>query len=729
MWIRRLLFAGPLVVLGAFVVAFLVARPYFDRRIEQLTIGSIAEPERLNPILSTTTTAAAIQYFVFDSLLDLDENAEIKLSLAERYELAQTSRLYFRTIEEAARAARRIEAHRADWPQVALRSVTADGDAVVLQLDKPGTAYRELLRQWLGRASPLDVQRWRIAVDTNVTWQDRPLTSDVFIDWLRRQEAEKRLAKPRVLYAWRNTSVGLEVYTLDADGAFLDAIHRRFAAHIGAEVKPAADRSAAPAEQDRMQPRLAGPLKIVFDKSWPAQDEPVITFRLRKGIKWHDGAPFTAADVRFTYEKLMDEKVASPRRSDYELIKSLQVPDDYTVRVTYKEPFSPCLYSWMMPIIPYHLLKDEDDLRNPVRTNFDRRPIGLGAYKFAQWVTDQQIVLQRNDEYWQGRPHLPRVAYRIIPDPTVSQLEFATGGYDYTPLEPHQVRRFERDGRYDVYSGQSNSYSYIGWNLRRPYFQDKRVRLALAHAIDVQAIIKYVLYGYGQPCTGPFAPVTPWWNPKIKPIPYDPQRARQLLAEAGWRDTDGDGILEKDGEPFRFTLITNNGNPVRRDIAVLVQRYLKQIGIEVQVNLYEWTVFIEKFIDPRNFDACVLGWSLGFDHDLYQLWHSSQIHGRALNFVSYVNPQVDRLLESARTEFDVEKIKQYCYRLAELIYADQPYLFLFYPQSNAAMPKGLYRVRRPGPDGTWIDEPIRRTRLGFTIYQKWWMRSRPVLTP
>ncbi len=381
----------------------------------------------------------------------------------------------------------------------------------------------------------------------------------------------------------------------------------------------------------------------------------------------------------------------------------------------------------MHPIIPRHLLASEPDLRHLSPNNhFNQFPIGTGAFKMESWVTGQYISLVRNDHYWEGRPHLPRIVYRVIPDPTVSQLEFETGGFDYTGLQPYEVARFVKDPRYAVYRRPSNSYNYIGWNLRSPLFKDKRVRRAMAYAIDVQAIIKYIVYGNATPATGPYTPVTPWFNPKVQPIPYDPAKAKALLAEAGWLPGP-DGILQKDGKRFHFTLITNNANPIRKDIAVLAQQYLRKIGIEVEVIEYEWAVFIKQYIDARNFDACVLGWSVGRDQDLYQIFDSSQANQpQSLNFVSYSNPQVDRLISEARTEFDMAKVRQYTAKLQQLIYDDQPYLFLYYPEGIGAMPKGLYYVERPGEGkqaGQWITEPIRQTKLGFTVYEKWWKRG------
>ncbi len=749
MRIRTTLLAAPLVVVLMFLAAFVAARPYFNHRIDQLTIMDGIEPEMLNPILSTTLPAYVVESFLFDGLTDMDENLDVKPSLAERFDLTQRTHLYFPSPAAAQSAAGKIREHRTEWPAVKLREVTVDADAVVLGLDAAGTVYQDTVFAWIGPADTVKVQRWNGGFARGLTWQDRPVTADTLIDWVSRTGTLPPV-RPRILYVWKNISTSYEIFTVGADGTFMDDLQRRFAEYIGAKVEPAAPPAGAPADaaasapanapagagaapppDESMRLTLAGPLRIRFDTSWSAQDEPVIAFHLRQDVKWHDQAPLTAADVKFTYDALMSEQNVSPRRSDFEIIRDVRTPDDYTVIVTYKEPYSPCLYSWGMPIIPKHLLGSQPNLRKD-QTGFNRMPTGTGPFRITDWRTDQYIQLERYDRYWEGRPHLPRITFRIIPDTTVSQLEFQTRGFDYTGLQPYQVGRFAKDPRYDVFRYPVNEYSYIGWNLKRPVFHDKRVRHALAHAVDNAAIIKYIIYGNGTPCTGPYTPVTRWWNPDVQPLEYDPARARRLLAEAGW--TPGpDGILRKDGQRFHFTFVTATGSPLAQDVAVLAKDYLRQVGIDADINMYEWTVYIEKYIDTRNFDACIMSWSLGFDQDLYQLWHSSQIpQPRSLNFISYANPEVDRLIEKARTEFDLTKVEQYTRRIQELIYDDQPYLFMFYRISNVAIPKATYHVERPGEGaekGTWINEPIRPTKQGIRIYQRWWAKGPARIAP
>jgi peptide/nickel transport system substrate-binding protein len=459
-------------------------------------------------------------------------------------------------------------------------------------------------------------------------------------------------------------------------------------------------------------------------ESWKVEEgpEPVITFYLRKGVPWHDGKEFTAEDVKFTYDKIMDEKTNTVRRSDYELVKTAEVLDPYTFRVTYKQPFSPGLGTWGMGVIPKHLLEKGDINTTP----FNRKPIGTGPFRFVEWVSDEKIVVESNPNYFQGKPYLDQIIYRIIPDTSLSEMELLTKGIDYYGVQPHQYQRMNEIPFLKVYSQPSLGYTYIGYNLKNPLFQDKRVRQAFTYAINREEIVQYVLYGLGTVISGPFPSHLWYYNPNVKPLPYDPKKSRELLAEAGWKDTDGDGILDKDGKPFRFKLITNSGNDVRRDVGVLVQRQLRELGVDVTLEIYEWSVFLKNFINARHFDACILGWSLSPDPDDYQIWHSSQIE-KGFNFVSYKNPEVDRLWEEGRKEYDVEKRKKIYWRIHELMAEDQPYTFLFSPLGISALQKKFVLVEE-GPSGQKIYKPIKMEKAGLMFdLVKWIVPKETVL--
>jgi peptide/nickel transport system substrate-binding protein len=339
-------------------------------------------------------------------------------------------------------------------------------------------------------------------------------------------------------------------------------------------------------------------------------------------------------------------------------------------------------------------------------------------------VSDELIELAANPDYWEGRPGLERIVIRILPETSLSEIELLTGGVDLYGIEPHQYARIKKDRRLDVFEQPSLGYTYVAWNLLNPLFRDVRVRRALALAVNREEIVRYVLYGLGRVSTGPF-PYHMWYaNPHVPPLPHDPEAARRLLAEAGWRPGP-DGILTRNGERFSFKLITNAGNDVRRDVGVLVQRQLAQLGIEVKLELYEWAVFLKDFINPRHFDATILGWSLSVDPDCYNIFHSSQIKD-GFNFTGYANPVADELMVAGRREYDREKRKAIYWRLHEVIADDQPYCFLFVPEGTAALRHRFALLERA--DGLERLVPIEMSKAGLTYdIIKWTALGRPVL--
>ena len=460
-------------------------------------------------------------------------------------------------------------------------------------------------------------------------------------------------------------------------------------------------------------------LNLVGDlaSSWEITQgrEPVIVFNLRKGVKWHDGVEFTSEDVRFTFERVIDKKTNTVRRSDFELVKEVKILGKYKLRVRYKEPFSPGLESWGIGIVPKHLLAGEDINT----TAFNRHPIGTGPFRFKEWVSDEKIILVANDDYFEGRPYLDRIIFRIIPETSLGEIELLTGGIDYTGIYAHQYERMKANPDFRVYKHPSLGYTYIGYNLENPLFKDRRVRQALTYALAREKIVNYVLYGHGVVATGPF-PNHMWYhNPLVSSYAYSPEKARQLLAEAGWTDSNGDGIIDKEGKPFRFTLITNSGNDVRRDIAVLAQRQWRKIGVEAIPRIYEWSTFLNSYINPKNFDACILGWSLSVDPDGYSIWHSSQIKD-GFNFVSYRNEELDRLLVLGRREYGKEKRRAIYHRIHEILAEEQPYTFLYVAEAMPVLNRKFIAVEQL--DDKKIYRPIKMEKSGL-MYDliKWYV--------
>jgi peptide/nickel transport system substrate-binding protein len=412
--------------------------------------------------------------------------------------------------------------------------------------------------------------------------------------------------------------------------------------------------------------------------SWDISDDRCqITFHLKKNVKWHDGAPFTSRDVEFTYKKLVDSAVRTPYSGDFERIRSLEIPDAYTVRITYKEPFSPAMSSWGIWVMPEHLLKNED----LNRTDFSRRPVGTGPYKLRSWKTGEKIELVSNREYFEGRPYIDRYIYRIIPDDATVFLELQTEGIDMTTLTPLQYTRQTDNAffrtHYRKMKYPSFGYTYLGYNLSDPKFRDPNVRKAIDLAVNKEEIIETVLFGLARVTTGPFM-IDSWaYNKDVLPAPYAPDKARELLKDAGWHDEDGDGWLEKGGRKFEFTVLVNQGNLDRLKCAEMIQKYLKDVGIRMKIRILEWSVMISEFIDKRRFEAVLMGWFLSRDPDNYDIWHSSKTREGEFNFIGYKNTEVDRLLEDGRRTFDESTRREIYHKIHRLIYDDRPCLFLY----------------------------------------------------
>jgi peptide/nickel transport system substrate-binding protein len=311
---------------------------------------------------------------------------------------------------------------------------------------------------------------------------------------------------------------------------------------------------------------------------------------------------------------------------------------------------------------------------------------------------------------------LPRVVFKIIADSTVAFEVLKQGGLDLMNLRPIQWSKQTQSKRFQEHYRKLKyylpSYSYIGWNLRKPLFQDRRVRQAMTMLLDRETILQKILFGLGTIVTGPFYVNSPDYNRRIQPYPYAPRAALELLLTAGWKDHDGDGILDRDGVPFEFEFLVSAGSKFGEQLAVILQESLKRAGIRVHLRKLEWAVFIQK-IQGHDFDACTLGWSLGWEADPYQLWHSSQAE-KGSNFVGFENEEADRIIETARREFDAEKRHRLFQRFHEIIHEEQPYTFLFTTEALVAVDRRFENVQvyplGLAPRQWWVPVAMQRYR-------------------
>ena len=674
---RWFIYGFPVFLLLLIAVSFWNSARLTSDKKNEMSLGVLGEPSTLNPIQQADGAASQVAGSLFNGLLKYNADLEIIGDLAESWSLDQTTTLVFKNEESAATAKLQLESLQSAWSAWTLDDVKQYGRQLLLHFAEPGLESSEKIVSLLPTESLAPLATLRVEVKEN--------SADIL------QRLSKALLKDSILRMWVDSGAAFEI---TADPALKADVEKWLTANGGGTVQ------------------VGDALTFLA--------EPQVVFHLRKNVRWHDGAPFTSRDAAFTYRAIMDDATASPRKPDFDLILKVETPDDFTFRVTYRKPYSPALESWMISLLPSHLLEGKPT--SWWTQNFNRTPIGTGAFRFAEWKTNEFIRVERNPDYFDAPgPWMDGIVYRFMPDQLTLRLAFETKQVDFWSAEPWTVNAFVDDPRFNVFTTPTSSYTYIGWNLKRPLFQDPLVRRALAHAVDVPSMVRFILYGHGLQSTGLFTPQMWFFNPEIKPFAYDPEKARALLAEAGWKPG-ADGILQKNGERFSFTLITNNGNEVRRDIATLTQDGLKQLGIEVKVELYEWAVFLKNHINKGDFDAMVLGWSLGNGYDQYQIWHSSQANPEQLNVVGYKSKKADRLLDEIRQEYNRGEIIRMAGELQRTIYEDQPYLFLYVPEGTSVMWKDAYRIRRPDGKGGWIDTPVEMTKAGWAYWSDWFYR-------
>ena len=434
-------------------------------------------------------------------------------------------------------------------------------------------------------------------------------------------------------------------------------------------------------------------------QSWQVSpDSKTITFTLKPNLKWADGKPLTSADVLWTWQSVTDEKTGSPYASDFQLVKKAEAPDALTFSVTYAQAYAPALDSWAgLQVLPKHLLEGKD-LHT---TAFARNPVGSSYYKLDKWTHGENLKLSRNASSVLGPAKIDHLISRIIPDNSAQFLELMAGNIDSMGLDPIKYSRIiparpELKQTLALYKELGNSYTYLGFNLKHKPFDDKRVRQAINYAIDKQEIIDGVYLGLGINIASPYKPGTRWSNPALKPYGYDPTKAKALLKEAGFADTNSDGIVELNGKPFSFEIVTNQ-NKEREKSAVLIQRRLMEVGIKVNIRAIEWASFISRFIKTGDFDVVLLGWGLGLDPDQFNIWHSSQQGGDKFNFIGYNNPAVDKLLEQGRVELDPDKRQKIYHEFAKVLLEDSPIVYLSAGYGLTAIHKRVKGIDSPAP--------------------------------
>jgi ABC-type transport system substrate-binding protein len=557
------------------------------------------------------------------------------------------------------------------------------------------------------------------------------------------------------------------------EGPFFEPVERTWLVTVGEEEAGYITANSAEAAMERVRNMLR-----LENTSNMKAEQFTETFGEEGGPWWGKGPELSSRDVKLTLELLRDPIFASPRMSSWEDVHDVRTFDDdpQRVQVVYRRLYSPAVSNLTGGYLPFHHWNRTAWTLEAVRKgsgpadvgvdpadynpgsflraksrSYSRKPSSYGPLVLYPvtgdteplWENGRLVRLMRNEFYWDRKPEYDWVDYYIF-NPQMgaetAEMVFTTGGIDLYAADPHQVRRYTGyDDRFTVIQRQTTSYTYIGFNTGRAPVNDVKVRKALAMALDMDKLIEFIVWGQGTRISGPGYPVLPWYNhdyrikhewrtgpnagetEELEFVPYSLAEARALLEEAGYDYSSG--VPVKDGRPFELTITMHTGNQTRRDIAIFAQQEWQKLGIQVKLEEHEWNVYLSRYIRPRNFTVCVLGWTGGIDFDKRQLWHSDYFPPTGLNFASFKNEEADRIMDDILKVYDFETQVKMSHRMFELVADELPYIFLYSPLTTTVVDPRVVWRREEIVDGQkqLVNRPLRHedianARAPFTYW-------------
>jgi peptide/nickel transport system substrate-binding protein len=403
-----------------------------------------------------------------------------------------------------------------------------------------------------------------------------------------------------------------------------------------------------------------------------------VTYKLRKGVTWHDGKPFTSRDVAFTAKAVADPKVLVVEREGYDLVSKVDTPDDQTAVIHFREIYAP-YKKLFKAILPAHRLAGADLNKDA----FNRAPIGTGPFMFATWRSGDRLTYKANPTYFRGKPAFETLEFRIVPDDNAAFVQLKNGAVDiYQSVNLNQFRTLKQIRDVEVFQTPALLWEHLSFNTEKPFFKDARVRRAIAHAIDKKIIADKVYDGLWKPAWCDQNPLSWAYDPKLEnALPYDPAKAERLLDEAGWRKGP-DGVRAKDGLRFSVTFSTTAGKKNRETAQLLIRHFLRRVGIEVKIENHPGVTLFGAWpsgvIKSGKFEMAMWAWDTGPDPDNLNTWHSERIPPKGSNQTRYKNPEVDHLLEAATRTFRQEERKAAYRKVSGILAHDVPNVPLLY---------------------------------------------------
>lgn len=444
-------------------------------------------------------------------------------------------------------------------------------------------------------------------------------------------------------------------------------------------------------------------------RSWKfSEDFSELTYFLRRGVKWSDGRPVTAEDVVFTYRLMVDPGTRYARAGQLQFVASVEAVDQFAVKFKFNRVYSDELFDTGIFVLPKHALEALPDLRSG---GFDAAPVTSGPFALEQWSRGSSLSLVPNASFYKGRPALDRIEFRFFGDGAALMDAVKRGGVDVTSdLSPADAGRLSGDGNIKIIDYPGWTYTYIGWNLKNPMFSGAEMRRAFAMAIDNSEMIRQVLHSKGQPAAGPLLPTSWAYDEQQTPLPHDPGKLRQALAQQGWREKNRDGYLYRQNQrqPLEITILLAQGQPLQEAAAVMVQRQLRDAGVKVNLAVVDAVTFIQRVKEGR-YDAMMFSWKNDYKVDPTAVWHSQPEKGR-FNLLGYANPEVDQIIDQGLATLSRRKAKELWVRFQRIITEEQPTTYLFVPDVVTVAYKGFR-----GPD--------RDERGPLASMDEWWIPS------
>ncbi|HEU4562585.1 MAG TPA: ABC transporter substrate-binding protein [Longimicrobium sp.] len=442
-----------------------------------------------------------------------------------------------------------------------------------------------------------------------------------------------------------------------------------------------------------------------FLERWEQRDPTTVILHVRPGIKWHDGRPTSAEDVVYTIQMQKDSTLASTRSQDVEAVTSVRALDSMTVEVKLNKP-GPSTFNALLEVVPVpkHLL----DSIPPARmrfASFNTRPVGNGLYRFVRWNKGQEAVLEANPDA-PKRPSINRIIVRVVPDPSARLTALINGEGDLNKITADQRAQLQRAQNVRLAHAARVRPGWIVWNVEKPPVNDPAVRRAFLMAINREQLTQAMFGAEGEPALSPIPAGLREHSADVRPIPFNLQQAGQLLQQAGWVDTNGDGIREKGGRPLQLEIEYSSADPVRADMVVAIQAMVKAAGINVVPRPYERTTWVDR-LRGRQFMGSFWGWGWGpgvVGPNARTVWHSASIPPGGANFAGYRNPQLDQLIDQVIVEADTARARGMWRQIEQTVIDDAVYAPIFFDPEYYGVSARFRGVKFRGPE--WWEDVI-----------------------